>query len=320
MIGARWLRGLGHLPLWHGVLGLTYHRVGDASASTFYRGHWSASVEEFDAQLELLVKDADVITPEDVPSVVGRKGRHVLLTFDDGYRDNYLAAYPVLRARNVPATFFLATGLLDSRGPSWFDELAWMVRMSEVDRVEPGNWLPVPVNLKEDPEAAIELLAARCKPLPSSEIGSFLDEVADVTGSGRFGGETDLWLTWDMVREMRAGGMWFGGHTQSHDILSRLPAERQSREVGDCLARIGAELGERVRFFSYPEGLPTSFDDRTRRVLAENDIALAFSHYGGYMRSESFDRYDIPRMPVTAGFPVSTLRAMTALPQLFARP
>src|SRR5512138_3588246 len=68
-----------------GILILNYDRIGDGSTSPYDRGLWSADAEAFDAQVARLARDCDVISPADIESVAGRRGRHVLITFDDGY-------------------------------------------------------------------------------------------------------------------------------------------------------------------------------------------------------------------------------------------
>src|SRR4029450_5137580 len=94
--------GLRRIGGWRGVLVLTYHRIGDARSSSLDRGLFSAGAEAFERHVAPLAREADVIRLEDVPSALrARRGRQVLITFDDGYRDAYDVAFPVLR-RGVP--------------------------------------------------------------------------------------------------------------------------------------------------------------------------------------------------------------------------
>jgi peptidoglycan/xylan/chitin deacetylase (PgdA/CDA1 family) len=48
--------------------------------------------------------------------------RHIVITFDDGYRDNYEIAAPILSELKLPACFFVATGFVDSTTVPWWDE------------------------------------------------------------------------------------------------------------------------------------------------------------------------------------------------------
>src|SRR5439155_11118121 len=109
---------------WSGLLVLNYHRIGDGSRWLFNRSLWSATAEELDRQIGFAKRHCEIIALHQLSEAIGRPGRSLLLTFDDGYRDNHTLAFPVLRAHGVPATFFLATGFLDSPCPAWWDEIA----------------------------------------------------------------------------------------------------------------------------------------------------------------------------------------------------
>src|SRR5262245_780264 len=116
LIGETGLRSLsGRVFRWSGVLALNYHRVGDGSQSMFDRGLWSATAEAFVDQIRFCKAHFDIISPADLPDVLARgRGRYILVTFDDGYRDNYEVAFPILKGEGVPATFFVASGFIDS--------------------------------------------------------------------------------------------------------------------------------------------------------------------------------------------------------------
>jgi peptidoglycan/xylan/chitin deacetylase (PgdA/CDA1 family) len=293
---------------WRGVLILNYHRVGDATASDADRTLWSATAEQFDQQLGEIVRHADVIGPDDLETAVRNgRGRHVMLTFDDGYRDNFEIAYPLLRAHQVPATFFLTTGFLDRPRAAWWDEIAWMVRHATTPEA--------------DPQPRIARLVARYKQLPGPLAERFLDEIAQETGAGRCPAEVGAreWMTWDMARELRRGGMSIGGHTVDHPILSRLPAAAQEHQVGECAARLEAELGEPMRLFAYPVGARDAFTPETARILRRHRVRQAFSFYGGYQRAREWNPMDIPRAHVGPSCDAQMLRAMFSFPQLFAR-
>jgi hypothetical protein len=171
-----------------------------------------------------------------------------------------------------------------------------------------------------DRERAVRTLLRTYKALPGSETGRYIDFLSEATGSGRYrgGAGPELWMTWDMVREMRAAGMCIGGHTVNHPVLARLPAEEQDAEVLGCKERFEAELGEPMRYFSYPVGGPSAFNEDTRRCLEARGVELAFSYYGSFIRFAGWDSYDVPRVAVEQCTTPGDLAALMALPQLLA--
>ena len=323
-LDGRWARALlARLPAWRGVLVLNYHRIGDPTGQPFNRELWSATATGFDEHVAFLSRHADVVGPGDLPSLAARRrGRHVMLTFDDGYRDNYELAYPLLRRHGLTATFFLATGFLDRPHVAWWDEIAWMVRHAERDELAGGRWLPGVTPLRSTEERAVTTLVERFKTLPGEQTEEFLDWIAEGTGTGRCGAEhaAGMWLTWEEVREMRAGGMTIGGHTVAHPVLARLTTAEQEREITGCARRLHEELGEEMRWFSYPVGSRDSFAAETRTILRATGVALAFSFYGGHARFGTWDPLDVPRVYVGMGLDRRLLHAMVRAPALFARP
>jgi peptidoglycan/xylan/chitin deacetylase (PgdA/CDA1 family) len=310
------------LRLWRGILTLNWHRIGHGADSAFDRSLWSATPDAFEAQVRTLKQDFDIIRPNDLADVFTHgNGRYVLLTFDDGYRDNYEQAFPILKAHGVPATFFISTGFLDHPRLAWWDEVAWMVRQCKTRRLPVSGWLDRPLSWNAgDCEPAIEALLRRYKMLPGCQTESYLNYLALATGSGRFPSKAfeNYWMTWDMVRALQRGGMAIGGHTVSHPVLARLPREHQAREIRECGMRIAEELGEPMAYFSYPVGAPTAFDKETQNCMVREGVQFAFSYYGGYCRFDGWDPLNIPRTPVETYFSPSRFRSIVTLPQLFA--
>jgi peptidoglycan/xylan/chitin deacetylase (PgdA/CDA1 family) len=317
----------GTVPAWRGVLVLNYHRIGSAAGQPWDRGLWSATTEGLDEHLALLSRHADVIGPGDLAGVMARgRGRHVLLTFDDGYRDNYDHALPLLRRHGLTATFFLTSGYLDAPRVAWWDEIAWMVRHATGIVVPAHGALVLDIPLSgagggADDDVAIAALIAHYKQLPGDAAEAFLDHVADATGAGRCDPEVGgrQWMTWDMARELLAAGMDVGGHTVTHPILARLGAAEQQEEIARCADRLRAELGIPMRWFSYPVGGRDAFDDHTRAALRAAGTEIAFSFYGGYQRFGAFDALDVPRIHVGPQMTRQMLQVTLRFPQLFAR-
>lgn len=96
------------------IVVLLYHRVNDDMRDSLTIG-----IEKFDAQMALLARHCRLVDVCDVVAgCVERDSQHpiVAVTFDDGYRDNYEHAVPILLRHRVPAAFFVSTGKIDVDG------------------------------------------------------------------------------------------------------------------------------------------------------------------------------------------------------------
>lgn len=314
---ADWL--LGAACRWSGLLVLNYHRIGLPDADND-PGLYSASQEEFDRQLAHLKRHFEVIGRDDVDSALASRGRQILVTFDDGYRDNYLAAFPVLKRHNLTATFFLATGFLDRPTVPWWDEIHTLLARS------PGGKIPDldGTDYKFRPEKDDRLAVARrvirhFKTIPTTATGEYLDKLAHGLGVPRVSHrEADgLWMTWDMVREMKEAGMGFGGHSVSHPVLAMCTVERQKWEIEQCRDRITREMGEAPTLFSYPVGGPNRFTAETTELVRDAGFRFAFTFSRGWVNNESSNPLRLSRAAVESEVGFGLFSAMTYLPNVF---
>lgn len=315
-------RVLRRLPRWHGLIVLSYHRVGDGSRSDLYRALWGATPEQLDAQLRRIKRSSDVIAPQEFSrDLLATPGRRVMVTFDDGYRDLYEAAHPVLTANGIRAAMFLCSGFIDRKAQPWWDEIAWMLRHSNVAELAPGPWSSRKRLLSG---AALELTiedAIRAYwRLDETNTRQYLGQLAHATGAGRRPPDDHDWITWDMARSLKASGHMIGAHTVSHPVLSQVSPARQREEIAGSVDRIAAEIGERPRWLAYPVGTYDAVSRIDHQIVEQTGIELAFSNYGGHITSQSFVPYDVRRISAESRHSPALLEATLTLPQLFARP
>jgi peptidoglycan/xylan/chitin deacetylase (PgdA/CDA1 family) len=182
----------------------------------------------------------------------------LVLTFDDGYRDNYTHGFALAQQLQVPFTIFLIPGYIESGEPFWWREAPRLVRQAKVDQLTLDGHTYQLVQPEHRGALAqfIETRATYARSVAERE--AFLADLRQALAvPPSVGEEADaLPLTWAQVREMEASG-WvsFGAHTMHHPILGYLadPAEVQ-QEVGECRRVLEQQLGHPVRTFAYPFG------------------------------------------------------------------
>jgi peptidoglycan/xylan/chitin deacetylase (PgdA/CDA1 family) len=203
-------------------------------------------------------------------SVVGRKTKKdrsnpcdhripLVLTFDDGYSDNYTHAFALARELQVPITIFLIPGYIDSGEYFWWREGKRLVCRAQVDEAAIEGHI-YHLNQPGERKALVQAIDTRLRHAKSvAEREAFLAtarKALAVPLAIAPEEEPTLPLTWSQVREMEESG-WvsFGSHTMHHPILAYLtdPVEVQ-REVGECHAMLEQQLGHPVRTFAYPVG------------------------------------------------------------------
>ncbi|WDT76739.1 MAG: polysaccharide deacetylase family protein [Candidatus Manganitrophus sp.] len=125
---------------------LMYHKVSNLPPEREVP-YCNVPVASFEAQMRFLAKsELEVVALDDLGGWLeggsfGRGRKKVVITFDDGFQDNYLYAAPILRRHQLPATFFVITGAIGRNAP--FDHLQWD-ESSLADRAaHPEPWLPM---------------------------------------------------------------------------------------------------------------------------------------------------------------------------------
>jgi peptidoglycan/xylan/chitin deacetylase (PgdA/CDA1 family) len=208
----------------------------------------------------------------------GLPPRAAMITFDDGYQDNWANAYPILRARNLPAIIFLTTNYIEKNTPFYWDTLAYVFRHTKKDHADlpligEQSW-----QNDHEMEQVMLMWAEAAKLLPESEKEKALQRIPEILDvlipENAFQG---LHLSWDQVREMAQNGIEMGSHTISHPILTRISIEQVKEELVESKKRIEAEIGMPVKSFAYPNGGVADFTPRISGLLRESGYHLAFS-------------------------------------------
>ncbi len=253
---------------------LTYHRVNDENDPFFP----SVPTAVFEQQMAYLARACRVTTVEDLVEQ-GRRGRlprnAVAVTFDDGYRDTFTHAAPVLARHGLRATVFLATGFIGTGAVPWFDRLAMAFKTTAVAAVATPWGSRVPLTGEAARLWALDQTVRYLKALPDDErrvgLGRLLDALA-VT-DGRW--SKDWMLDWDAVQALTGLGFSIGAHTVSHPILSKLDLERARTEIVDSRRAIESACGLVPRAFAYPNGRPEDYTAAVQRLVREAGFSCA---------------------------------------------
>jgi len=300
-----------------------YHRVGNRDESGYNRNLFSCTAEQFCEQLAALKDRFDFVTVDRLAGFAGcgYAGRRplALVTFDDGYADNYSLAFPVLKQMDVPAVFFLPTQYIGARRLLWSDEIAWMLRNSRHSTIA-LPYAPEPYSLaveRLEPTIRDILRHVRRWPVPISEQ---IDQIRQACGgvAPAADGDWPPFMNWEQVREMRSAGMDIGSHTHSHTPLARLTPDRQRAELVNSRAVLEGELGSPVRAVAYPVGDRTAYTAETCRIAREVGYELGFSFLRHANRFPVHDALDIGRLAVDYDTCTARLRSRVCFPKVFA--
>ena len=270
---------------------LSYHRVSD-ERDPFFGG---VPVGTFSRQMEVLSEYFEVLPLTELVEGLARGDNPpngLAVTFDDGYRDIYENAFPVLKQFGMPATVFLVTGVMGSDSPIWHDRAFALFRTTEASSLL-FRGETYPLGGLEQKRATLTTVLNHLRTLRPSERDSRIDRLA-----------TDLRvsepsyarkLCWEDAREMARSGITFGAHTVSHPILTQMPLSDAVQEITDSKHAIEIELKCPVTLFAYPNGRSGDFNESIKQAVKEAGFCCAVTTNWG-TNDRHTDSYELRRV------------------------
>ena len=267
-----------------------------------YEEEMATSKEAFEHLLDVMAENFQIVTPEELVLQRGKsvsaKKPSCAVTFDDGWVDNFIHAFPALRSRNLPATIFLPVRFIGTQRRFW-QERMWL-GLKQTQRGAPRQsllkevarhfpWFPLDPEVLASEEPLKRFLMTR----PSEEAEEFVQHLIESAGLSIPAGRA--FMNWDEIAEMQNSGISFGSHTLQHVLLTHIEPARAVAEIRDSRRELQDRLGTEVSGFSYPEGAQNHI---SRRAVTETGYRWAVGTRPGAINDE-VDPLLIPRMAIS---------------------
>jgi peptidoglycan/xylan/chitin deacetylase (PgdA/CDA1 family) len=252
---------------------LTYHRVLEKweAALDYSQPGMVVTVPTFEHHLSFLERHFEIVP---LSALLDDRTAHrparrprCVITFDDGWRDNYDLAFPMLRKHDLPATIFVTTDLIGTDRAFWHTELIYLLMSGQLSQFlrDKAALRAYPRAVREglrgcagtgrasgaaDVDALIETVKATCDEDVIQRLVEALMRAAGLRHP--IIPERRFFLDWDQVRDMAAHGFEIGSHGCTHRIMTRLSLEEANRELVRSKAEIESRVGRDVTHFAFP--------------------------------------------------------------------
>ncbi|WHZ20168.1 MAG: hypothetical protein OJF55_002317 [Rhodanobacteraceae bacterium] len=259
-------------------------------------GHDDVPVEQFRRQLRFLRERFELISLQQLIDRLtsgSTSGNEVVITFDDGVRNQFTVAYPLLSEQGAPATIFACPGLIESGRWIWRTELRLrLALLSSRERMEVARSAGCPdyrteailawakglaLTVRHDLEARVTALTREFEPTAQQ-----IDQYAP--------------LTWQQLDQMDPRLVTIGCHTSTHPMLTTLPDDLLQAEIAGSRAALERRLGREVDMFCYPNGANSAAV-----------VEVARQHYRAALTTRQdfveagTDVFMLPRIPASRG-------------------
>lgn len=288
-IGYNWLKRRQHR---NSILILTYHSVIPRSERfTQFDYRNCVSTQIFEKQIQYLKRKYRLISMQQAVALL-KSGEidHTcaVITFDDGFENNYRYAYPILKKYDAPAVFYVTTNYIGKKRLLWTEKVTaglLSTNKSHLSLKLNRNYSFALYSLK-DRERASVLIRQYLKFQPRSEVDRVLKDMAGILPSEEalinHDPERYAFMTWQQLQEMAENGMEIGSHTKEHNPLNLLTTEEVRAELSQSKDDLAAHLNNEQVSFSYPNGDEGNFTPQHFELLAKLNYSSACTQLKGF--------------------------------------
>lgn len=282
-----------------GIIILAYHRVNE---DVFDPWGMNVSISNFEKQMRFISRNYNPVSLEEAIALLSKKKEipenTIVITFDDGYRDNYTNAFPILKKYNIPATIFLAVGAINDGSLLWFDTIADAFKKTAKQYIDlrTFNLNKYPLLFRRDKFKAINDAVVFGKYLKKSEREEFVKDIREKLNITPENDNNSMpMLKWEDIKIMKDNGISFGSHGMSHTILTKLSEEELEYEIAESKKKIRENIGMEVKLFAYPNGKAGNFSLDNEKLFEKYGYLAACTLLKGRNNGDS-NRFFLKRV------------------------
>jgi peptidoglycan/xylan/chitin deacetylase (PgdA/CDA1 family) len=289
------LKSFGHAISFRTGLSSVIARRQGCGRILMYHGVTAEGAQALAAQLRYLARHFKVVTLETMLDRLTSGPRplaqEVVLTFDDGLRNNLTVVYPILRELRLPATFFVCPALVASGAWLWNHEMRCRLQtLATPDLTELRMQLLAP---GESVDAIVEWMKTLRLPQRRQAEVTIKQATPNFRPTARQRAAFDI-MDWDDLMSLDRNLITVGSHTLSHPILTSLGAQEIELEISESRRCLEQRLQRTVDFFCYPNG---AYDDRAYQAVKKTYRAAVTTESGVLDIGEELDLHRLPRIP-----------------------
>jgi len=295
---------------------LLYHGVTDSLSDGIENFSYKhIPVEDFEKQIRFLQENCTILSMDDVVTI-SKDGASwpqnaVAVTFDDGFKNNYTTAAPILEKYNCPATFYICAGMINTDLMFWVDEIEDCINRTSKREISILLEKFVTLSLNDNVEriSAVTQIKKYCKLSNAETKNRVIHELICETEINPSSNPSQNYkmMSWAEVRELNSSSLFtFGGHTLYHDVMTAQKMQDLAIDIDTTLNLLNYNLKQITTHFAYPEGQSNHYSDLVINALVDRGVVCCPSAIDGVNTDE--DLFNLKRiMPYFMGreFPYS---------------
>ena len=245
-----------------------------------------------------------VVTMDDVADRLAKKEDFIvpsiIITFDDGFANNYTLAYPILKELGLPAMIYLTTGFIGTKETPWVDDLMELLSVTKGERLCFPELLGdevLDIRTRRQKRHAVSRLFQVMLRLDHQRKIQSMNKLVNILRIDDISCDNAdrKMLNWQEVIEMSKNNIYFGAHTVTHPTLSKMDLPEAKREIYESKRELEKRLGNKVKHFAIPNGKKEDFSGNLKQYCKDIGMDTVVSAEPGLVSSQS-DQYFLKRI------------------------
>jgi peptidoglycan/xylan/chitin deacetylase (PgdA/CDA1 family) len=235
----------------------------------------------------------------------------VVFTFDDGYKDNLIYAYPIFEKYNVPFTIYITTNFPDYKAVIWWYILEeYIINNNSLTLTDNNQKITYNFSTQDEKERAFQEIRKIFIRKSESELRDFTKKVFEISDDSITEFNKENCLTWDEISSLsRYPLVSIGAHTVNHVGLAHLPSQEAEWEINESKRILEEKSGIAIKHFSYPFGGIKEAGIREFEMIKRLGFHTATTTQTGNIKNNHINRLScLPRISINSQVTKSILK------------
>ena len=230
------------------------------------------------------------------------KRNSVIISFDDGFENNFKVAAPILKKLNLPCIFYISTGMIGKKNMFWVDKIEDIINRTRNKYVDINLEKNIKFSLKSKLEKikAVEKIKKYCKSISAIKKDKLINNLSNmlkIKPNNKYSKNYRI-MNWEQVKKLASNNLFeIGGHSFNHDILTRLPVSKMKKNIKQSIIFLEKKLNKKIKHYSYPEGQSSDYNYNVKKYLKSLGIKICPTAINGVAKLDD-DNFEIKRIMV----------------------
>ncbi len=231
----------------------------------------------------------------------------IVMTLDDGYKDNYEIAYPIFKKHNVPFTIYLTTSFPNKTALLWWYSLEKLIIENEKLKIK--DKIFTCKTYEEKNRVFLEIRKMILK-LNQKELKQELYEMFEGYDMDWYEFNNELCMSWEDVKNISQDSLCtIGGHTINHYAFNKLSENEIINEIKLANKEIEQQIGKKVKHFAYPFGSRNEVEKRDLEITKKFNFKTVTTTRSGtiYLEHKNYANCCLPRIMLVENFDINNI-------------